>query len=288
MSAINVLVQRDAVHMMTDGLSYIDGVPFEVNLNKAHLLRGMRAALSATGPALLGEFIAEHVEREFSSFDELVSRGSVRIKGLFRQYVDTCRNGDAVSSLMLVGWHEEENRPAAYGIDMETAGSKADWVNANNPHEGLGVASELTELRVGFMPSPTAEIMIAAGYDFLGDLDAKDAAKDLLQVLEIQRRMTIDGVSYVGGIATLTTVTADGVAQRVVHRWHEDRPGKKIVPASIDWSARRAARGKPSGAKRQMPARRAPRRVAVAQQNAELPTRVVAAVRDARTRRMLG
>jgi hypothetical protein len=243
MSAINVLVQRDSVPMACDGLSYIDGVPLEVNLNKAHLLRGMRAALSATGPATLGEFIAEHVEREFSSFDELVAGGSERIRGLFRQYVDTYRNGDAVSTLMLIGWHEKENRPAAYGLDMQTAGSKADWVKANSPHpEGFGAAHELTELRIGFMPPPTAEIMIAAGYDILGDLDAKDPATDLVHLLEIQRRMTIDGVSYVGGHAVLTSVTADGVSQKVVHRWPDDQPGEKIVPAPIDWATWRASR----------------------------------------------
>lgn len=128
MSAINVLVQRDAAFMMCDGLSYIDGVPLELNLNKAHLLKGMRAALSATGPAELGRFIAEHVEREFTSFDDLAANGSDRIKQLFREYVDTYRNGDAVSSLSLIGWHEKVNRPAAYGIDLETKGAKADWV----------------------------------------------------------------------------------------------------------------------------------------------------------------
>jgi hypothetical protein len=228
--------------MMTDGLSYIDGVPFEVALNKAHLLRGMRAALAATGPALLAGFIAEHVEREYSSFDELVANGSERIKELFRQYVDTHRNGDAVSSLTLVGWHEKENRPAAYGVDMETVGSKADWVNANNPHEGFGVATELTELKIGAVPCPTLEQHLAAGYDLLGDLDAKDPATDLVHLLEIQRRMFFDGVSYVGGLATLTTITADGVAQRVVHRWLEDQPGQKIVPAPIDWATWRAER----------------------------------------------
>ena len=289
MSAINTLVQRDSVHMACDGLSYIDGVPFEVNLNKAHLLRGMRAALSATGPATLGEFIAEHVEREFSSFDELAANGSERIKQMFREYADTYRDGDAVSCLALIGWHEEQNRPAAYVIDMETKGSKADWVKANSLHPGgFGVVTELTELKISAVPPPTAEIMIAAGYDLLGDLNAKDAAKDLLHILEIQRRMKIDDVSYVGGHAVLTSITADGVSQKVVHRWPEDQPGRKIVPAPIDWATWRASPERPSVAKRRALERKARRRAAVAQQSAELPTRVVAAVRDARTRRMLG
>lgn len=239
MSAINVLVQRDAAFMMCDGLSYIDGVPLEVNLNKAHLLKGMRAALSATGPAELGRFIAEHVEREFTSFDDLAANGSDRIKQLFREYVDTYRNGDAVSSLSLIGWHEKVNRPAAYGIDLETKGAKADWVSANNQHpDGFGVVSELTEVPVSSMPCPTLEIAKVAGYDLTAtDDDAKDPAIDLLHLLEIQRRMLIEGVSYVGGLATLTSIDATSVTQRVVHVWENDKPGVKIEPEQIDWKA---------------------------------------------------
>jgi hypothetical protein len=252
MSAINVLVQTDAAHLMTDGLSYIDGVPCEVALNKTHLLRGMRAALSATGPALLAGYIAEHVEREYGSFDDLVACGGNRIKALFREYIDAHRNGDGVSALTLIGWHEKENRPAAYGLDMETAGQKADWVNANNPHpDGFGVVTELTELKVGAVPCPTLEQYLAAGYDILGDLDAKDAATDLLHILEIQRRMLFDGVSYVGGHAMLTTVTAVGVSQKVVHRWPEDQPGQKIEPAPIDWASPRRNLEKTAGANQQ-------------------------------------
>lgn len=244
MSAINVLVQSDSVHMMCDGLSYIDGVPFEVNLNKAHLLRGMRAALSATGPADLGRFIAEHIEREFTSFDDLAGNGSERIKQLFREYVDTYRDGNAVSVLSLIGWHEKENRPAAYGIDMETKGAKAEWVNANSPHpDGFGVVSDLTETRVSAMPCPTLEIAKAAGYDLIAtDDDAKDPATDLLHLLEIQRRMLIDGVSYVGGLAMITSIDTISVTQRVVHVWENDKPGVKIEPEEIDWKGWKAMR----------------------------------------------
>lgn len=245
MSAINVLVQSDSVHMVCDGLSYIDGVPFEVNLNKAHLLRGMRAALSATGPAELGRFIAEHVEREFTSFDDLVANGSERIKQLFKHYVSTYRRGDAVSVLSLIGWHEKAGRPAAYGIDMETKGSKADRVNANNPHpDGFGVVSDLTETRVSAMPCPTLEIAKAAGYDLIAtDDDAKEPATDLLHLLEVQRRMLIDGVSYVGGHAMMTSIDANSVTQRVVHVWPEDKPGSRIEPELIDWPSWRASHG---------------------------------------------
>lgn len=88
------------------------------------------------------------------------------------------------------------------------------------------------------MPCPTLEIAKVAGYDLTAtDDDAKDPAIDLLHLLEIQRRMLIEGVSYVGGLATLTSIDATSVTQRVVHVWENDKPGVKIEPEQIDWKA---------------------------------------------------
>lgn len=49
--------------------------------------------------------------------------------------------------------------------------------------------------------------------------------------------MTIDGISYVGGLAILTSIDATSVKQRIVHVWENDRPGVKIEPEPIDWKA---------------------------------------------------
>jgi len=59
---------------------------------------------------------------------------------------------------------------------------------------------------------------------------------------QIQRRKSFDGRHVVGGHAVLTTITASGVVQRVVHVWPEDQPGKRIEPAPLDWSVWRARR----------------------------------------------
>jgi hypothetical protein len=67
--------------------------------------------------------------------------------------------------------------------------------------------------------------------------ECEDPESKLLRLLEIQRRMqAADGNYYVGGLATLTIATADGISQRVVHRWPEDQPGQKIAPCPIDWT----------------------------------------------------
>ena len=66
-------------------------------------------------------------------------------------------------------------------------------------------------------------------------------------ILELQRRDLHrpeqgEPFSIVGGLAT--TVTADGITQKVFHRWPEDRIGERIAPAPIDWSAWRTRRSR--------------------------------------------
>lgn len=118
MSAINALVQRSSVHMMTDGLSYHSGIPFEVDVHKTLVLAPWRAALAATGPAQFGEFLASEVVDRFHSFDHLISEGEGTLGQLFRDYAAEYRNGDAVSSLVLIGWRGDEDRPAAYAMEL--------------------------------------------------------------------------------------------------------------------------------------------------------------------------
>lgn len=244
MSAINTLTQKDSVHLMTDGLSYLNGVPVEVNLRKAHLIPGMRAAISCTGPAALVNFVVERVEGRFASFDDLVANGSAYIRELFREHVTVCRHGDDASSVALIGWHEHDNRPAAYGMDMNIGSEQAEWICKNNPNSRKeDVCPDLSEQPIMAVPCPTPEELKAAHFDMTRDFNSMDSATDLLHVLQIQRQKRYsDGNFYVGGHALLTTVTADGVTQRIVHLWDEDRPGVKIVPAPIDWATWRVER----------------------------------------------
>jgi hypothetical protein len=230
--------------MMTDGSSYEpSGRLVEVDAQKAIPILNRRAALACTGPALLGEFLAANLATEFGSFDELIERGSDRIASLFNEYVERERGGDAVSTLFIVGWHEGADRPAAYGMDMQTDGPKAARVRKHNQHIPEPELFKLSEHRIGAVPSPTMEVYRAAGYDLTSDLNTVDAATDLLHLLEIQRRMQFDGVHYVGGHAMLTTITKTDMTQQIVHRWNEDRVGDVIKPQAIDWQ--KVARSSP-------------------------------------------
>lgn len=241
MSAINGFVRSDAAFLLTDGLSYFEGVPDDVNLNKAHRLHGLNAVVAATGPAQFANWMSTRLA--YKSFDNLIETAEAQITHHFQRYAREYRGGDAVSCVALAGWHEKEARPALYTIELETAGSpEALRVKANSEFEGKHVAVSLTEVPIMSMPPPSREEFEEAGYDLLADLEKVDPESYLLHCMEIQRRKRFDGRHAVGGLALLSTITALGVMQRVVHVWPEDRPGKRIEPAPIDWSAWRAER----------------------------------------------
>jgi hypothetical protein len=92
-------------------------------------------------------------------------------------------------------------------------------------------------------PAPQVGELIAAGWPIGVDPENRNVETDLLHLLEIQRRKKVDtGQSYVGGQAVLITITRDGVEQRIVHTWPDDKAGQPIVPLPIDWTAWRLAR----------------------------------------------
>jgi hypothetical protein len=247
MSAINVIVKPEAVHMLTDALFYKDGVPQDIDLKKAHPIAGMRAAIAATGPAMLGFYLLCFIEEEFSSFDDLVANGSDRIKELFFQHVRTYRVRDDVATVVLIGWHERENRPACYSIDLTTGGEKQKWVRRNRHSSDEDWCRDLTEQPLMAMPCPTLDEFTAAGFRFGADLEQRSPESVLMHIMEIQRRMrSIDGHYCVGGHAVATTVSEMGVTQRIVHTWPEDKVGEPIAPREIDWAAWRRERERPA------------------------------------------
>jgi hypothetical protein len=244
MSAIAAFLRRRSVYMMTDALSYIDGVPHEVDCHKAHVIDGMRAVLSCTGPGGLGEEMAEVLGDGFTSFDCLVGHGSDLMKETFERHVAAHRAGDAISVLAIIGWHETSDRPALYSMSMGTDGAKAAWARKNDPHQGRfdGPRFELHPFECLSTPCPTKAQFDAARYNMACDFEKVDPATDLLHQLEIARRVMVDGRSFVGGNALLTTIDASGIAQRVVHRWEDDAPGKPISPQPINWKRWRSDR----------------------------------------------
>jgi hypothetical protein len=231
MSAINALVQRNAVHMMTDSLLYVKGKVLQTNFPKCLPIRGMRAAVASTGPASFAYLLAEMLAK-CETFDEVVAKDREWWRGAFDWYVENERNGASeYATVVLIGWLEHENRPAAFAIEISNGGERAEWVRSNSAYsDPTTVAHDLVELPILANPTPPVEDLVAAGWPIGVAPDDRDAEADLLHMLEIQRRRPAsDGLHYIGGHAVMTSVDVNGVSQRVVHSW-PDKAGKRVRP----------------------------------------------------------
>lgn len=244
MSSIFVLPQSKSVHMMTDGVAYDrNGVVVAANLAKTHVLPTLPAAMSCTGPAFFSPLIAEKIAMEFTSFDDLVERADQWLPFLFDAIAERYRGGDAASSFYLIGWHEKENRPAAYSADLWTDNSsRIERILANSsPNRANTVArSKLIEQKTIAGTPLNPELVEQCGFRIRRNDDYVPEV-DLLHVTEVSRHERLENAHWVGGKVLLTSIDARGIKQRIVHHYEDDRPGEPIVPVPVtDWKAFRA------------------------------------------------
>lgn len=233
MSAICAIVGSNAAYMLVDGLTYNNGAVTDVCAEKSYPLERMKAAVAATGDMHTAYFFKVAIENEFQKFDDVVAAGSEFFVNAFKAFAHRFCGGNAVSNTALIGWSESKNRPFAFGIDLVEGSGQ--WISSRASNSSIGVLQELPILAV---PSPSLEEIKAAHYPFGMAGDSVRPEEKLLHLMQVQRRIPMDdGKFYVGGQAVLTTVTAEGVMQCVVHRWEEDKVGEPIKPRPIDWES---------------------------------------------------
>lgn len=245
MSAILVLQQRNAVHLMSDACTYDieTGVLATNNLTKCIALPTLSAAISSTGPAEMGAFLGDSIAQEFLSFDDLIDRADQFLPKIFEDFADTMCAGDAIATLYLIGWHDAQARPAAYCMECSTnESSRMAQIIENDPNAANAKFFKLAEQSFSGTPLPGANLIAAAGFKIPADLNALDPELDLLHVLEIMRHEEIEGHYWIGGKALLTSIGAHGITQRIVHHWPEDKIGEPISPLPIDFKTWREAR----------------------------------------------
>lgn len=97
-----------------------------------------------------------------------------------------------------------------------------------------------------------ADMVIPAHYEGIevdGDPDA--VIWSLRKIIEMQRHTELPaGIGGIGGFATVATVSRDGITQRMMQRWPEDRLSTLLRPAPIDWKRWHRDNPKPGSEKR--------------------------------------
>jgi hypothetical protein len=243
MTSILVLRQRSSVHLMADMAAYEqNGILRSVTHRKCVAMPEISAAVACTGPAMLGAFFGDRLPETFRSFDDLVKNAEEALPELFNEYARDERDGDANSTFYIIGWHSAQNRPAAYAMDLWTdSSSRIAQVLMNSSNADLTERFKLKEQLAAGTPLPGPDLLAAAGWS-IDDENNMDPENGLLHLMEIQRHEKVEGANWVGGGAFLTSIDRNGIMQRVVHRWREDKVGEFIKPLPIDYNTWMAAR----------------------------------------------
>ncbi|MGY4332958.1 hypothetical protein ACVWWG_007375 [Bradyrhizobium sp. LB7.2] len=266
MTAVNIAIQKRAVHIMTDGLSYNkEGVVIGIS-PKCWALPTLNAAVACMGPSLANIITAAEFTKRFSSFDEMIVGIEEAMPKIYAASISLLtENGGGIpdTRIYIGGWSEGRNRPEAYSMFCIPQESVEYWKETHGKQSArygsdAVVADEpfkLVPLDDVIMNPPFAAGLTGEQCGFKASkasmADTLDPEVDLVVMLQMQRlreeplRPGLPATSKVGGHALLTSIDAGGIRQRVVYRWPADKVGEVISSEhNTDWKAfRRELKG---------------------------------------------
>jgi len=212
MSAINVLIQTDRAHLYTDAAIYQpDGELVGIG-PKVRMMPHINAAMAMRGAFLGLAPIAEELSAA-PSFDALRAGIIDCLKKCAASYahlLDQCSAGPDFE--VVIAGISETTGPSAYLVAS---------------HSRYGDPWSIVDLS-GLSLTPASDVVHQSVFAIADgrDADQLDPVADGLAIMEVQRAERSG--AYVGGFAQLTTIDADGVHSRIIHRW-PDRLGEKVA-----------------------------------------------------------
>lgn len=229
MTAINVIKQKGAIHLLSDGAGLQREGNLVARVNKVWPIPHLKAVFAGRGSPYFSIFIANYVSIAASCFDDInniLPEMAQTAAAEFKSMLERSAFG-AVLDLFVVGW-SEKNGPTGY------------FLCNHRGHGDVAMPWEVTELG-GINLAPVSEPISAdlkQGWPNGALPDDLDPVKDGLRMLEIQRTHPFDQngdtdnpvmMRAVGAFAQLTTVTASAITTRIIHRW-PDKIGDVIRP----------------------------------------------------------
>ncbi|KQZ93477.1 hypothetical protein ASD74_15090 [Rhizobium sp. Root564] len=230
MSALNIIQQAEAVHLITDGASYeLDGTIIDILPSKVFILSEAKAAIAFRGRTI------EWIPHELLNCDSLeaalelipaIARASI-------EYLHNLEYGQNAESLrhfecVVAGWSEKNDRPEAWGMTTRIE-EQPDIFR----HVLDFTPFTMFELPV-LVASPAVSLSEVLGtVATLEDVDAlapQDAGLSLLQA-QRKSRYPVEGEPQyiVGGYGEITTIDRCGVRQSRLVTW-PDQIGRLIDP----------------------------------------------------------
>lgn len=220
MTAINALVRRDRVHVMTDGAVYQPDGAVIGSAQKVYILAHADAVLAYRGPTYIGPTLYGALNgASLTGFDDLLAK-------LIPAVLHTLDS--------LAAFDPEVVAEANARLDLRRADVVvAGWSRARGRGEIYKLDTNAEEWRVepqgdGFlMPGDSPALMARLEAHGWNLSDERQDERRLLELLHHQRAVPTSlarGPQFatVGAFAQHTVITAAGISTRIVGRWPED------------------------------------------------------------------
>ncbi|CAO4135258.1 hypothetical protein [Methylorubrum extorquens] len=217
MTAINALVRRDRVHVMTDGAVFLPEGEVIGSMQKVYILAQADAVLAVRGPTYIGPALYGALNgASLTGFDDLLSKliPAVRHSLDSLEFLDP----DAVTAasarldlrradVVVAGWSRSRGRGEIYKLDT----SAEEWC--------------LEPQGDGFiMPGDNPALMErlqAHGWDLSEDRQDEWRLLELIRHQRIVDDLLPNGARFptAGAFAQHTVITEWGISTRIVERW---------------------------------------------------------------------
>lgn len=231
MTAVNVIVRPDRAFLMTDGAFYTPDGRIIALGNKALPIANLNAAIAVRGLQAVVPIFALDFSIRYVSFDDMIDRvaDDLRVWHENRAHV-VDESGWFDVELYIVGWSEAKQCAQAFSITTRDYGDGEEPCTLRDCGRQTiapGLSEEEETVRL-----PQLGVHVDAR-TFERDFDP---ARHGIAIMEAQRR-ALEQLSFVdepfcsiGGHISCTEVGKDGVRQRVIHRWAQDKPGQAFEP----------------------------------------------------------
>lgn len=235
MTAVAVFTQpsRGAVYMVTDGALYdaLSGaiITFE---NKTAVVENWPGAVTNTGNAEATGLVVDALGGEFPTWDGMVAGADD-----FLARVVPTWGLQSGADVILAGMSATRG-PEAYTFRIddelpvlatqEEAAASKYWADRPFKFVRLG--------KLVMAPVPHDQILPANWEGIADDADDAEIEWSMRKLINMQRHMSLpDSIGGIGGFATITKITSEGIEQRTLLEWPEDRTGGRIRPRPINW-----------------------------------------------------
>ena len=228
LTAINVVKQRDTVHLISDGAHYDAEQRLVSTGPKVFALPHINAAVGIRGPSIALPLLAHFIGHGAVTYDGLKSDIVSVLKHAFastRTVLKQAALGAAFE--VVIGGISERSGPDAYVISGSDKGS----MSPITPITDLGFLPTTPEIDTlvermaidAWIKNPASYGLATA---LIEEIDPVDFG---LQIIEMQRAAKFGGRDscYIGGFAQLTTVRKSGIQTRVIRRW-PDKIGRPL------------------------------------------------------------